>query len=81
MQYVSSLPLYTVKDSAMIKERDNLLTDINAYVNKWASDFVTGAKTFDQWGEYVNGFADLKADRLVEIEQQALDAYYQEIGK
>lgn len=57
-------------DSADSEEFNELRLTINSYVAQNASQFVTGARSLDEWDAYCAELDNLKIDRYVEIYNQ-----------
>ena len=61
-----------VLDSSLEKERQRLISEINAYYTETRAQFITGALDFDKdWDTYCKTMEDLGLDRLEEIYQEA----------
>lgn len=61
-------------DTDTSEEMNALLTDIRTYRNENRAAFITGAKSFDQWDEYVKGYEKLGLDRYMEIYQDFISS-------
>lgn len=55
-------------------EMNALQNDIKTYRNENRVAFITGAKSFDEWDSYVDGYSKLGLDRYMEIYQEAIEA-------
>ena len=61
-----------VLDSSLEKERQRLISEINAYYTETRAQFITGALDFDKdWDTYCKTMENLGLDRLEEIYQEA----------
>lgn len=61
-----------VLDSSLEKERQRLISEINAYYTETRAQFITGALDFDKdWDTYCKTMEDLGLDRLEKIYQEA----------
>ena len=52
-----------------------VMADVTTYVNENAVQFITGAKSFDEWDAYVETIRGMGIDEVTTIEQAALDRY------
>lgn len=71
------LPSYSVLDADAALEASNLWIDISTYISESTAKFITGEKNLE--GDFDAYLAQLKSmgmDRYIEIQQNALDAYY-----
>ena len=71
------LPSYSVLDADAATEATALWTDISTYISESTAKFITGEKNLE--GDFDAYLAQLKSmgmDRYIEIQQNALDAYY-----
>lgn len=52
-----------------------VMADVTTFVNENAVQFITGAKSFDEWDAYVETIRGMGIDEVTAIEQAALDRY------
>lgn len=57
-------------------EHSGIKTTVDTYVNENFTLFLTGQKSFDEWDNFIAQIKDLNVDRMIEIQQTALDRYY-----
>ncbi|WP_309120641.1 extracellular solute-binding protein [Paenibacillus sp.] len=60
-------------DEQTAKEVNTLRQDIDAFVDESAAKFVTGALSFDKWGEYVDTLKKMNLEQLQKFYQDAYD--------
>ncbi len=71
------LPPYSINDKALADEDAALWTDLNTYIKESMVQFVTGElNTEEDFDAYIAQLKSMGMDRLIEIEQIALDEYY-----
>jgi len=63
----------TVEEGA---EHSNLKSTIDTYVNENFTLFLTGQKSFDEWDNFIAQIKSMNVDRMIEIQQTALNRYY-----
>lgn len=63
----------TVEES---KEQAQYLTEINTYRNEMTLKFILGNASFDEWDEYVETIQGMNLDRVLEIQNAALERYH-----
>ena len=51
------------------------MTEVSAYVKEYATKFITGSESFDNWDKFIAGMKEYKIDRAIEINQAAVDRY------
>lgn len=54
-----------------------IMADVTTYVNENAVQFITGAKSFDEWDAYVETIRSMGIDEATAIEQEAVNRYNQ----
>ncbi len=57
------------------KERAKIITEVSSYVSEMMLQFITGAKSLDQFDEYLQGLESRNFGRAKEITQAAYDRY------
>ncbi len=63
---------YSESDS---KEIGTLSTDMNAYIDRYAVEVVTGERDLEEsWEEYLKVLKGMGVERLIEIYQEAYEA-------
>ena len=62
----------TVEESS---EQAKLLGEITTIRDEWTLKFIRGDISFDQWDNYVKTIKDLGIDRVLEIQNAALERY------
>lgn len=71
------LPSYSVLDADAATEATALWTDISTYISESTAKFITGEKNLeDDFDAYLAQLKSMGMDRYIEIQQNALDAYY-----
>lgn len=65
-----SMMRYTAEEEAEINQ---LMTDITKFVDETTAQFVTGAKSLDEYEAALETLKNLKIDRAIEIKQAAYD--------
>ena len=56
-------------------EQADIMTEVSAYVKEYATKFITGSESFDNWDKFIAGMKEYKIDRAIEINQSAVDRY------
>ena len=64
---------YTALES---EEKSGIETDLQTCVDENVILFVTGVKPMEEWDSFIDQLYNLKLERLIEINQDALDRYY-----
>jgi len=62
----------TAEESA---EYADLMADLSTHIEENCLQFITGAKSFDQWDTFIASLEEMGLRRCNEIQQQALDRY------
>lgn len=57
------------------EEYTSLMTEINEYVTEYRDKFITGKVSLDEWDKYIKQIEKLGIDRVMEIQQTAIDRY------
>ena len=71
------LPSYSVLDADAATEASALWTDLSTYISENTAKFITGEKNLvDDFDAYLAQLKSMGMDRYIEIQQNALDAYY-----
>lgn len=63
---------YTIEE---LEEMNALRNDIETYIQEMNAKFITGAKSFDEWDNYVKQFDQMKLDKYMEIYNDAYERY------
>lgn len=63
----------TVEES---KEQAQYMTEINTYRNEMTLKFILGNASFDEWDKYVETIQGMNLDRVLEIQNAALERYH-----
>ena len=51
------------------------MNEINTYRDEMTLKFILGNKSFDEWDDYVNTINGMNLDRVLEIQNAALERY------
>ncbi len=62
----------TVEES---KEQAQIMNEINTYRDEMTLKFILGNKSFDEWDDYVETIREMNLDRVLEIQNAALERY------
>lgn len=62
----------TVEES---KEQAQIMNEINTYRDEMTLKFILGNKSFDEWDDYVKNIKNMNIDRVLEIQNAALERY------
>lgn len=73
--YKYMLPPVTIS-SEHSAEMANLAAEIDTYIEEMLLKFIQGTVPMDQYDQFVETCHQMNIDRLIEIYQEALDAYY-----
>lgn len=57
------------------KEQAQIMNEINTYRDEMTLKFILGNKSFDEWDDYVNTIKGMNLDRVLEIQNAALERY------
>lgn len=66
-------PLTPTADES--KEQSQIMNEINTYRDEMSLKFMLGNKSFDEWDDYVNTIQEMNIDRVLEIQNAALERY------
>ena len=69
------LPFYSIFTTEEQERRDNLMSDIQTYVDENLLKFVIGDKPLSEWDDYVNTINSLGMEEVMDLYQTALDRY------
>ncbi|QTD39458.1 extracellular solute-binding protein [Sporosarcina sp. Te-1] len=61
---------YTMDEQDQVS---SIMTDIQTYIDEMTAGFITGRKSFDEWGSYIDEMNKMGAQTYLEISQQAYD--------
>lgn len=59
------------------KKLSAIKSDLEKYVDEMQDKFITGDKPFSEWDDYVEKVENMRLDEYLEIQQDALDRYYE----
>lgn len=62
--------------AAEVEEYNGIYSDISTYLSTEAVSFVTGARSLDTFGDFIDTLKSMNVERCIEIKQEALDRYY-----
>ena len=62
----------TVEES---KEQAQIMNEINTYRDEMTLKFILGNRSFDEWDDYVETIREMNLDRVLEIQNAALERY------
>jgi putative aldouronate transport system substrate-binding protein len=75
----SDAALYRIVNPAILPRHANeyagLLTDINTFIEESRAQFISGARSLDQFDQYIATLRRMGMDRLIQILQESFDAY------
>lgn len=57
------------------KEQAQIMNEINTYRDEMTLKFILGNKSFDEWDDYVKTIKGMNIDRVLEIQNAALERY------
>lgn len=57
------------------KEQAQIMNEINTYRDEMTLKFILGNKSFDEWDDYVETIKGMNLDRVLEIQNAALERY------
>lgn len=57
------------------KEQAQIMNEINTYRDEMTMKFILGNKSFDEWDDYVKTIEGMNIDRVLEIQNAALERY------
>lgn len=57
------------------KEQAQIMNEINTYRDEMTLKFILGNKSFDEWDDYVSTIRSMDLDRVLEIQNTALERY------
>lgn len=57
------------------KEQAQIMNEINTYRDEMTMKFILGNKSFDEWDDYVKTIKGMNIDRVLEIQNAALERY------
>lgn len=57
------------------KEQAQIMNEINTYRDEMTLKFILGNKSFDEWDDYVETIKNMNLDRVLEIQNAALERY------
>lgn len=57
------------------KEQAQIMNEINTYRDEMTLKFILGNKSFDEWDDYVKTIQDMNLERVLEIQNAALERY------
>lgn len=57
------------------KEQARIMNEINTYRDEMTLKFILGNKSFDEWDDYVSTIKSMDLDRVLEIQNTALERY------
>ena len=72
MDYMMPTVTPTAEEAA---EASDILADLTTYTEENCLQFITGAKSLDEWDAFLENYQKLGAARYVELQQAALDRY------
>ena len=67
---------YSSVPADLQEENTRLWTDIDTYLNEHIANFISGIDSLDTYDAYIEGLKALGMDRYIEIQQIAIDPYY-----
>jgi len=65
---------YTTEEN---KKLSSIQSDLHKYVDEMQDKFITGAEPFSEWDSYVKKVESMRLDEYLEIQQAAVDRYYE----
>lgn len=57
------------------QEQARIMNEVNTYRDEMTLKFILGNKGFDEWDDYVKTIKDMNIDRVLEIQNSALERY------